>query len=235
MKNLFLFVFLSWSVCGVMAQKPGQPSLAEKQRIADSILNANGLKGKVRFCAVVDTTGVEKADSAVVFKMSVDKNALLDSARMKQMKSVFDEQYEQYLCSLWIDKPCPDFALKDLSGRLWKNEDLKGKVTVINTWNIYCRPCKKEMPVLNQIMKQYPEYQFLAVSPDRPEQIRPIVKEVPFLFTQLAEGKEFLKKGHLNAYPVDLVIDKNGMIRHIIYGGGPQEHIRLKKALDAMK
>jgi thiol-disulfide isomerase/thioredoxin len=51
--------------------------------------------------------------------------------------------------------PAPGFTL---SGRGGKNIDLaqfKGQVVMINFWATWCTPCRKEMPLLEDIYKKY--------------------------------------------------------------------------------
>lgn len=159
---------------------------------------------------------------------------VIDTAQVNQSMQTYKAQYESQLTAFLVGKPCPRFALKDPSGKVWKNSDLKGKVTLINTWNIFCGPCKREMPVLNELMKAFPACQFWAISPNTPQEIAEIVKNTPFLFTQLTEGKQFLEDNHLTAFPVDLIIDKKGIIRFVFYGADTMTHERLKEALNRM-
>ena len=170
----------------------------------------------------------------VKMKKDAQGRTVIDTAQLMQAAQTYKAQYEQQLTAFFVGKPCPDFALPDPSGKVWKNSDLKGKVTLINTWNIFCGPCKKEMPVLNELMKNYPDYQFWAISPNTSQEIKEIVENTPFHFTQLTEGQQFLNDNHLTAFPVDLIIDKKGIVRFVLYGGNAETHKRLKDALDRM-
>ena len=70
----------------------------------------------------------------------------------KAQQKADDKALENKLCG----KACPEFALTDTEGRLWTNQSIKGKVTLINIWHIYCEPCIKEIPQLNELTKKYP-------------------------------------------------------------------------------
>ena len=40
----------------------------------------------------------------------------------------------------------PDFALQDIEGQRLSNDDLKGKITLLNFWGTWCGPCMAEIP-----------------------------------------------------------------------------------------
>ncbi len=47
--------------------------------------------------------------------------------------------------------PAPEVFLKDLYGKTWNLERLRGRVVVLNFWAPWCAPCTKEMPSLQQL------------------------------------------------------------------------------------
>ncbi|MEO8041165.1 MAG: TlpA disulfide reductase family protein, partial [Acidobacteriota bacterium] len=47
------------------------------------------------------------------------------------------------------------FALKDLTGADQSLANYRGRVVVLNFWATWCEPCKKEMPDLSSIQKDY--------------------------------------------------------------------------------
>ena len=44
-----------------------------------------------------------------------------------------------------------DFTLEDINGDTVSINEFKGKKTLINFWATWCRPCRKEMPMLNSV------------------------------------------------------------------------------------
>lgn len=171
----------------------------------------------------------------ISFKRGDDGNMIIDTVAVKKAKNMYNRKYERYLSAFLLNKPYPAFVLKDLSGKEWTEKDLAGKVTLINTWNIHCGPCKREMPVLNKLMKAYPDCRFIAVSPDSPAQVKEVLYKIPFRFTQLTEAKEFLNRNHLKSFPVNILVDKAGVVRYVICGAEPESHERLKKALERLR
>ena len=51
--------------------------------------------------------------------------------------------------------PVPDFTLVDLSGQTVRFSDLEGRAVVFNFWATWCPPCRREMPLLDAIHKEY--------------------------------------------------------------------------------
>src|ERR1700687_2545898 len=48
------------------------------------------------------------------------------------------------------DRP-PPFELKDLSGRVHRLADYRGKVVLITFWATWCEPCRDEMPAMQAL------------------------------------------------------------------------------------
>jgi len=55
----------------------------------------------------------------------------------------------------WINRPAPEFALKDLQGRTVRLGDFRGKLILINFWFSTCPPCRQETPALIQLYEIY--------------------------------------------------------------------------------
>ncbi len=61
------------------------------------------------------------------------------------------------------------FELTDIEGKVYTNENLLGKVVVLNFWRTRCGPCVKEIPELNKVARQYAErddMMFISMSMD---------------------------------------------------------------------
>lgn len=51
----------------------------------------------------------------------------------------------------------PDFTLKDMDGNEVSLSDYKGKIVILNFWEVSCKYCKLEMPEFNELNKQLKE------------------------------------------------------------------------------
>ena len=114
--------------------------------------------------------------------------------------------------------PAPDFTLQDLNGQEVRLSDLKGKVVVLNFWATWCPPCRKEIPDFNELQAQYGDkgVQFIGVALDE-EGLAKVKKwtstnpvNYPVVIADAAIKKAY---GEMNAIPVTLLIDRQGMIR----------------------
>lgn len=145
----------------------------------------------------------------------------------KARQKAEDKALENKLCG----KPCPEFALTDTDGKLWTNNGLKGKVTLINIWHVYCESCIRWMPQLNELMKKYPGTNFLSMTFNTSEQINEtIIKKHP-LSHQLPNAVNFISKAGISVTPMSLLIDKSGKIRYVIRGGEEKQYKLLSKRL----
>jgi cytochrome c biogenesis protein CcmG, thiol:disulfide interchange protein DsbE len=64
-------------------------------------------------------------------------------------------------------KSTPSLKLHDLKGAPHALEDYRGKPVLLNFWATWCVPCAAEMPLLNEMQKQYQgKVVFIAASID---------------------------------------------------------------------
>ncbi|QDG49691.1 TlpA family protein disulfide reductase [Persicimonas caeni] len=72
----------------------------------------------------------------------------------------------------WVDRPAPDFQLPNVdTGQQMSLSDFRGKVIFLNFWASFCEPCRREMPSMENLVRQYKNrgLEMVAVSLD-PEQ-----------------------------------------------------------------
>lgn len=128
----------------------------------------------------------------------------------------------QAILSKLIGCKAPDFAARDIQGEMITSSDLRGKVVVMNFWYGSCAPCVAEMPALNKLVAEFKNQDvvFLAFSRD---DIRSTVK---FLHNrkfdyQIFAGADFMTDKYcvLAGWPMNLVIDRQGIVKEIFAGG----------------
>lgn len=118
--------------------------------------------------------------------------------------------------------PPPAFELKDLSGRVHRLADYRGKVVLVNFWATWCEPCRDEMPSMAKLQKQLADKPFavLAVNVDEPEaRIAKFLTSVPLDFTVILDpGRSLTRSWKVRVLPASFVIGHDGRLRYTITG-----------------
>ena len=125
----------------------------------------------------------------------------------------------------------PDFNLKDQYGVVHSLENYKGKVIFLNFWATWCPPCKKEMPDVENIYKEYGENKkdvvILGVNSEKENEVKKFLKDKGYTFpTLIDENSEVMRKYFIQAFPTSFVIDKEGNVYGYVMGGLTKEQIK---------
>lgn len=124
--------------------------------------------------------------------------------------------------------PSIDFTLEDQYGNTHTLSDYKGKVVFLNFWATWCPPCKKEMPAIEELYKEYNLNQddvvILGVanpSSDKypmntdvsKEEITTFLEDNGYTFPVVFDTTgEIFASYYINALPTTFMIDKDGNI-----------------------
>jgi len=132
--------------------------------------------------------------------------------------------------------PAPGFSLPARGGGEVSLEQWKGQVVLVNFWATWCGPCRKEMPLLEQIYQRYKGLGFtlLAVNvEDDSEGAERWLKQTPVSFPVLFDRDNAISRLYeVPAMPSTVIIDRQGRLRHVHYGYTPgtenlyQEQVR---------
>jgi peroxiredoxin len=69
----------------------------------------------------------------------------------------------------WVGQEAPNFELiNNDTGQKMSMSDFRGKVIFLNFWASFCEPCKREMPSMERLVRQYQDQglEMLAISLD---------------------------------------------------------------------
>ena len=146
----------------------------------------------------------------------------------------------------WTDLP-PEVALaplKDVNGASFKLADFFGKVTVVNFWATWCGPCRREIPELVNLHKEFQSrgVEVIGLTSEDPgasaEKVRKFIQDfqidyrIGWATGQVAAP---LMQGH-TAIPQIFVISPDARILKRFIGFSPAYMSELKQALeDALK
>ena len=135
-----------------------------------------------------------------------------------------------------VGRPAPEFTLQDLDEHPFDLAATGGHVVVVSFWASWCGPCRAEMPTLVRLQKE--------LAPE-------MVDVVLVVMDSPAKAQRFLQKNHLEArclvdahgtmgktygvrtIPRAFVIDREGMVRHVLFGGSSEKVLR--KAIEAAR
>jgi len=113
-------------------------------------------------------------------------------------------------------KKAPDFSLASVDGKTVKLSDFKNKIVIVDFWATWCPPCRKGIPDLIEIQKEYKnDVVVIGISLDRDtkKDVPKFVKDYGINYPVVyGDGKVDKNFGGVQAIPTAFVIDKNGYI-----------------------
>ncbi len=120
----------------------------------------------------------------------------------------------------WVGQPLPDFALKDVRGKMYTNHSLQDKLTVLNFWSVTCAPCLLEMPQLSKLVSEYTDKDvvFLAPVPEDLPRVQKTLSKRQFTYIVLPKAQNLFSAMGINSYPYHVIVDKTGVIKSIYHG-----------------
>jgi peroxiredoxin len=115
-------------------------------------------------------------------------------------------------------KTAPDFALKSVDGKIVKLSDYKGKVVILDFWATWCGPCRKGIPDLIELKKEFGKMgvEIIGISVDKKEDmevVKSFVKDQKMNYPVVyADSKVSSDYGGIDSIPTSVIIDKKGNI-----------------------
>lgn len=115
------------------------------------------------------------------------------------------------------NKKAPDFALTSVDGKTVKLSDYKGKIVILDFWATWCGPCRKGIPDLVSIQKEFPkDVVVIGVSVDRdrtkkdvPSFVKNYNINYPIVYSTDKVVNDY---DGIEAIPTSFIIDKKGNI-----------------------
>jgi peroxiredoxin len=132
----------------------------------------------------------------------------------------------------------PDFTGKTLTGKNIKLSELRGRIVLINFWGTWCAPCKEELPYFNRLYGKYKGIglEILAVNVDKvTAQAVGMSGALGLTFPVVPDPS-----GHLfdlyqiRSMPTTFVVGKDGMIRFVHWGFGPNDPPRYETEMKSL-
>lgn len=110
-----------------------------------------------------------------------------------------------------------DFDLKTLEGKSVKLSDYKGKIVIVDFWATWCPPCRKGIPDLVELQKEYKDkLVVIGISLDQQNTIKdlaPFIKNYGINYPVVLGTQQVVSDyGNIQAIPTSFVIDQSGNI-----------------------
>ncbi|KAF5028835.1 Thiol-disulfide oxidoreductase ResA [anaerobic digester metagenome] len=159
-----------------------------------------------------------------------------DSVRLRHLygeTETFDAAFAQIKT---IGTDAPFLSVTTADGREFNSENLSDKVVLIHFWFLTCGGCIIENPLLNRIadtLRHNSDFQLIAFANNTNEELQHFldrdslyfgnrwntIKRHPLLkFPIVADpDEEIFNRFKSWSYPGNIIIDRNGIIRKIIY------------------
>ncbi|HYU09007.1 MAG TPA: redoxin domain-containing protein [Gemmatimonadales bacterium] len=137
--------------------------------------------------------------------------------------------------TLGRDLFAPAFALPDVTGKVTRLDDYRGKVTLVNFWASWCEPCRAEFPHMAALYREFSrdDFDIAAVSDDISEaKMRAFVAEFRPPFPILVGRGGMKAIYHYRGLPYSVLLDRQGRILERVFGfGGETEFRELRETI----
>ena len=113
-------------------------------------------------------------------------------------------------------------VFQDASGKKLTEKDFTGKPTVYYAWASWCPDCQQELPILNELRKEYQDsIEFvpvnLLVKGETPEKGQAYLKDNQLEFNYYSDKeKNFQKALEIHSIPTMIFVDQDGKIKNVI-------------------
>ena len=107
----------------------------------------------------------------------------------------------------------------------------KGKVVLLDFWTTWCGPCKRELPIIEKLHKEFRAQGLVVVGVNVGEEKETVAKymseaRLTYPTLQLSEEDQILKSLAIHAYPTMVLIDRTGKVALYEIGAKSESTVR---------
>lgn len=131
-----------------------------------------------------------------------------------------------------------NFSLKNLDNRTTSYEDLKGeKLTVIDFWATWCKPCIKSIPKFVEMYDKLDEQgvNFIGISVDGPRnlsKVKPFAKSLGIDYPVLLDtDNTLMARLRVQAVPTLLIVNSEDEVVYLHEGYAPGEEKMIEEEI----
>lgn len=134
-----------------------------------------------------------------------------------------------------VGEAAPLISTADLSGKMLRLADYRGRVVLLNFWASWCPPCKDEMPGFQKVYLEHEDKGFaiigVAINDVTPADARALNVLFPLV---RANDRVMRDYGDIAHPPVSFLLGRNGRILKKVKGVYPEDDLR-KDVQQALK
>jgi peroxiredoxin len=200
------------------------PVTPNKLRLANSLamLSTEGDFGHEMLQEVATTLAAALSEQPLPAQQGKPPRPYVELAELVRYEhaqaSLDDPQYTAAMAKIEEDnkrREQADFTLADLGGKEWTLKGQRGKVVVVNFWATWCPPCRKEMPDLETLYRQFKDQGLLilAISDEDAGKVRPFIAQQKVTYPILLDpGRKVNELFQIEGIPKTFVYNRDGQL-----------------------
>jgi peroxiredoxin len=200
------------------------PVMPNKLRLANDLANLSteGDFGRDTLQEVATTLAAALREQPIQAKQGQPPRPYVELAELVRYEhvqaSLDDPQFAAAISKIEADnerRQQADFTLTELGGKKWTLKEQRGNVVVVNFWATWCPPCRKEMPDLETLYKQFKDQGLviLAISDEDAGKVAPFVAEQRVTYPILLDpGRKVNELFQIEGIPKTFVYDRSGKL-----------------------
>ena len=200
------------------------PITPNKLRLANDLANLSteGDFGRDTLQEVATTLATALHEQPLQAKLGQPPRPYVELAQLVHYEHVQatldDPQFAAAISKIEADnerRQQADFTLTELDGKTWTLKELRGKVVLVNFWATWCPPCRKEMPDLETLYKQFKDQGLviLAISDEDEGKVKPFIAEQKVTYPILLDpGRKVNELFEIEGIPKTFVYDRSGKL-----------------------
>ena len=135
-------------------------------------------------------------------------------------------------------KAAPDFTAKNLKDEtVTLSKDGKGSVVIVDFWATWCPPCREGLPHVDKVYQEFKDKGVKAYAVDVQEtkdKVAKYMEEQKLTLTALLDSDGKISTAYkVNGIPQTVIIGKDGKVREVFVGTGPDSEQKLHAAVKA--
>ena len=137
-----------------------------------------------------------------------------------------DRENRRYESAL-IEKPAPDFTLRDLKGNQVSLSGFRGQPVVLNFWATWCSP------YLEALYTKYKDQGLVVIGMNTETDYMKVKRfaEPRISYTVLLDGSTQAQGYDISGIPCTYYIDRKGIVQHRSVGFGPGDEVLIEEKI----